>query len=341
MTNPANAIADLCALAALDIPAILMGSPGVGKSDIGKAVAKTILEVDALTTHGEGRNYIDFRATLIDPVDIHGLPSIDHEKQVAKWLPMGLLPQPTDQPRGVLFIDEITNAPQGVKSALYGLILDRFVGEYRLPEGWVIIAAGNRVEDRANASRMPSALSNRFVHITLDPTVDDWIKWGMNNSVQAELIAFMRFRPELLNDFDGDRTINATPRSWATVSRILAQKLPEAIESRLIYGAVGEGPGAEVLAFLKIWRELPNPDVVLMNPTRADVPENSAGKFAIAGAIAKRVKEDSLEAMNTYMDRLPAEFGVMAMRDATERDPALASTKAFIDWAAKNQDFYL
>lgn len=340
MTNPTNAIEDVAALIDADLPALMLGQPGVGKSDVARAVARKTLGAD-LVTRGKGRNFIDFRATLIDPVDLHGLPVADREAGVATWLPMGLLPRDGDAEEGVLFIDEITNAPNAVKAALYGLILDRFIGEYHMPPGWRVVAAGNRVEDRASATRMPTALANRFVFVDIEPTVDDWISWAMGNKVPAEMIAFMRFRPELLNDFDADRQINATPRSWAMVSKIVAKKLAEATEARLIYGAVGEGPATEFCAFLKIWRELPNPDAVLMNPQAAEVPDNSAGKFAITGALARRVKEQSLEAMCTYMDRLPKEFGVMAMRDATTRDPALASTHAFIDWAAANQDFYL
>lgn len=341
-TNPTNAIADLKALMAIDVPALILGQPGVGKSDIARSVALDALGVDELTTHGEGRNFVDFRATLIDPVDLHGLPTVDKDKMVARWVPMGLLPQAgVDADEGVLFIDEITNADQSVKGALYGLVLDRFVGEYRIPPGWKIIAAGNRVEDRASASRMPTALANRFVHITVEPTVDDWINWAMGNSVPAEMVAFMRFRPEMLNDFEPARQINATPRSWAMVAKIIAQKLPADVEGRLIMGAVGEGAGTEFAAFLRVWRDLPNPDAVLMNPQGAPVPDNSAARYAIAGALAKRVTEATLDAMSEYMDRLPKEFGVMAMRDATTRDPELASTSAFITWSQANQDFYL
>jgi hypothetical protein len=340
-TNPKKAIEDIAALIALDLPVIMKGQPGVGKSDVGREVTRKWLGVDELTTHGAGRNFIDFRATLIDPVDLHGLPIADKEKNVARWLPMGLLPGAEDASEGVLFIDEITNADQSVKGALYGLVLDRFVGEYHLPKGWRIIAAGNRVEDRASAGRMPSALSNRFVHLTLEPTVDDWIEWAMGSDVPPVMVAFMRFRPLLLNDFDPAREINATPRSWAMVAKIIAKGLPQDIENRLILGAVGEGPGAEFMAFVKIWRELPNPDVVLMDPMGAEVPENSAAQWAISGALANRVGENTLEAMVQYTDRMPKEFAITAMRDATSRAPELAATKTFIQWAQENQDLYL
>lgn len=341
-TNPTKAIVDLTALMAMGLASVMLGQPGVGKSDIGRAAARSYLKTDTLVEIGKGRNFIDFRATLVDPVDLHGLPTVDKEAMVARWVPMGLLPNADDQSEGILFIDEITNCDKSVQGALYGLVLPPHrIGEYTLPKGWRVVAAGNRVEDRAAAGRMASALANRFVQMTIEPTVDDWIGWAMSNDVPAELIAFFRFRPELLNDFDGARQINATPRSWAMVAKIVRQGLPQDVEQRLIMGSVGEGPGTEFLAFLRVWRDLPNPDSVLMNPSKAPVPTDSAARYAISGALAKRVREATMEAFVEYLDRLPAEFRVMAMRDATDRDPTLAMTKAHIEWGQRHQDVWL
>lgn len=341
-TNPTRAIDDLSALMSMGLASVMLGAPGVGKSDIARAAARKYLGADDLTEIGSDRNFIDFRATLVDPVDLHGLPTVDAEAMVARWVPMGLLPNGSDQTEGVLFIDEITNCDKSVQGALYGLVLPPHrIGDYTLPKGWKIIAAGNRVEDRAAANRMASALANRFVQMTIEPTVDDWINWAMSNDVPPQLIAFFRFRPELLNDFDGARQINATPRSWAMVAKIVDQSLPEDVEQRLIMGAVGEGPGTEFLAFLRVWRNLPNPDSVLMDPAGAPVPDDSASRYAIAGALAKRVREATMEGFCEYLDRLPAEFGVMAMRDATARDVELTMTKPHLDWAQRNQDVWL
>lgn len=342
ITSPAQAIADLDALMALRLSALMLGQPGVGKSDIARAAARRHLKTDTLVETGEGRNFIDFRATLVDPVDLHGLPTVDHAKMVARWVPMGLLPNADDQSEGVLFIDEITNCDRALQGALYGLALHPHrIGDYTLPKGWKIIAAGNRVEDRAAAGRMSSALANRFVQMTLEPTVDDFIEYAMGNNIAAELIAFFRFRPALLNDFDPARQINATPRSWEMVSKIVSQKLPQDVEGRLICGAVGNGPGGEFSAFLKVWRDLPDPDTVLMNPTGAAVPDSSAARWAIAGAVAQRVRETTMDAFVTYIDRLPAEFSIKAMLDAKMRDPALTMTRAHQEWALRNQDVYL
>lgn len=331
-TSPAAAIQDITALMALDLPVLMLGQPGVGKSDIARAVARNL-----------GGGFIDFRGTLMDAVDLHGLPVADKEAGKAIWLPSALMPDvERDGETGVILVDEIDKCAPDMQAAMLGFILDRRIGDYELPAGWKIIAAGNRMDDRAGGRRLSSALCNRFVHITLEPSVDDWVTYAIDAALPPVLIAFMRLRPELLNDFDPARQINATPRSWEMAAKIMAgPDLPEDVEGRLIMGTVGEGAGAEFLGFLKTYRDLPNPDVCLMNPETAMVPETSAGRFAIASAVANRVNEASMENFKTYISRLPAEFGVMAMRDATRRDAELANTFAFIQYQEENKDVYV
>lgn len=138
----------------------IWGAPGIGKSSIVRQIA-------------EAKNLpiVDLRASLLDPTDLRGIPMIRNETSV--WCPPSFLPKPSDKP-GILFLDEINAAPPLVQAALYQLILDCRVGEYVLPDGWKIIAAGNRREDKAVTFRLSSALANRFIHLTLDVDADDW-----------------------------------------------------------------------------------------------------------------------------------------------------------------------
>ena len=117
---------------------------------------------------------------------------------------------------GILFLDEITSALPAVSAAAYQLILDRCLGEYQVPDGWVIIAAGNRQGDRGVTYAMPSPLANRFTHFNFDINLDDWVLWAHQNQIDERVIGFLRFRPELLFDFDpaSDPVAFATPRSW-------------------------------------------------------------------------------------------------------------------------------
>jgi MoxR-like ATPase len=121
----------------------IWGPPGAGKSSLVREVAN-----DA------GLPVIDVRATLLDPTDIRGIPAVQNGQAV--WYPPSFLPT-EDQSAGLLFLDELTTAPPLVQASLYQLTLDRRVGEYRLPDGWFIVAAGNRAQDSSIVHRMPAA----------------------------------------------------------------------------------------------------------------------------------------------------------------------------------------
>lgn len=311
-----------------DLPVFIHGAPGIGKSQITSGIAKS-----------RGEPLIDIRAALLDAVDVKGLPVPQNGK--VEWLPMGELPDADrDGATGILFLDEVNQAPAMVQAALYGLILDRKIGKYRLPPGWRIVAAGNRISDRASAQRMPSALANRFAHFTLDSDLASWCQWAIGAGIQPELVAFIRFRPELLHSFEPDRTVNATPRSWEMADRILKASLPAEVEFSALAGTVGDGPAAELVAFLKVFRSLPSPDGVLLNPHTAQVPSDPATLFAICGALARKVTEQTMSALTGYLDRLPPEFGVLCIKDATARKPELESTPGYIQWVTANSEIY-
>lgn len=306
-------------------PVFVWGAPGVGKSNVLKQIAKE-----------EGLQIIDIRAILLDPVDLRGLPHINGDGR-AHWCPPDFLPK---KGKGILFLDELNAAPSLVQAACYQLVLDRKLGEYKLPEGWTVVAAGNRESDRAVANRMPSALANRFVHLQFDVDTEDWCKWALNNNIKTEIIAFMRFRPELLHQFDPQKNDKSfpTPRSWEFVSQILDTNPSNEIEFELIKGTVGEGVAVEFLSFLKIFRQLPNPDVILMNPEKATVPSDPATLYAICGALTNRVSENNMERLVIYANRLPDEFSVLLIRDSVHKCSDITNTRAFIEWASKHID---
>ena len=108
-----------------------------------------------------------------------------------------------DDGAGILFLDELNAAPPLVQAACYQLVLDRALGECRLPDGWTVFAAGNREGDSTVTSRMSSALANRFVHLSFEPDLDDWSRWAMGQAdLRPEVVAFLRWRPDLLHRFE-------------------------------------------------------------------------------------------------------------------------------------------
>jgi hypothetical protein len=302
-------------------PTFLWGGPGIGKSAVVRQLA------DEMRVPLQ-----DVRALLLDPVDLRGLPFLGPDGR-SKWAIPEFLPK---DGAGILFLDELNAAPAMVQASCYQLVLDRKLGEYTLPSDWAIVAAGNRDSDRAVTTRMPTPLRNRFVHLEFEADLHDWCEWAIGAGLRPEVIAFLRFRQELLNAFDRDATAFPTPRSWEFVSRMLDLAPDRSMEHELFAGAVGAGAATEFSAFLKTFRELPNIDAILLNPLKEPVPENAAAQYAVASALAHRATDTNFDRICTYVGRMPTEFSVLCVRDASLREPAVQHTAAFTKWATAN-----
>jgi len=141
-----------------------------------------------------------------------------------------------------------------------------------------------------------------------------------------------QFQPHIYRDANAF----PSPRSWEFVSRILNSKPDQSAEYELIAGAVGAGAGTEFGAFLRTFRELPNIDAILLNPNQEPVPENAAAQYAVASALAHCASDTNFDRICLYLNRLPTEFRVLCVRDATLREPAIRSTAGFIKFAVEN-----
>lgn len=310
-------------------PVFMHGGPGICKSALGAQCAETL-----------GMDLIDIRAVLLDPVDLRGLPTItvlEDGTKLTDWAPPAFLPQEGCRPT-LVFIDELNRAPMLVQNALFQLILDRRLGEYVLPSNCAIIAAGNRESDGGGVTRMASALSNRFTHLNVEPDLDDWSRWAVQHDVHPMVIAFLRFKPTLLYDFDRNAQAFPTPRSWEFVSRIVTNPGSRDLERAMVTGTVGEGAAIEFLSFVDLYRTLPSIDAILMDPKGAPVPEDVATLYAASSALGARSNTENFGRVITYLDRLPQEFAVFAVRDATTRDKSLATTPEFTKWAVAHAD---
>lgn len=299
------------------------GPPGVGKSAVIAQLAKEM-----------GIGFIDERMLQRDPVDVRGLPQIIDGETV--WSRPDFLPT---EGKGILFLDELNAAPPLVQAACYQLIHDRKIGNHTLPEGWLPIGAGNREKDRAVVARMPSALANRFTHIDFEFDLDEWISWAVQNNIRPELIAFLRWRPEMLNNFDPKKNIKAfaTPRTNEKLSRYMDVSNGD-LDYELACGVTGEAHATEFIGFLRIFKSLPDPDFVLSNPEQVSVPTDPATLYALCGALAHRATKQIFKNLVAFANRLSPEFSVLLIRDSIERDKGLVSTEAFIQWSAKHAD---
>ena len=239
---------------------------------------------------------------------------------------------------GILLFDDRNQASSDLQKVLANICQARTLHGTPLPDGWQVISTGNRQADRAGANRVLSHLRNRETVLELETHLDDFTTWAIEHDVKPELISFIRFRPGLLHDFDPQRDQNATPRSWVEgVSDVLGV-VPHEAEFECFKGAVGEGAAAEFVGFLRIFRKLPNPDAILLNPTTADVPADPATLYALSGALSQRATEANFDRVCTYVERMPAEFSVLTVSMAARRNPDLTMTGAFTRWSVAHQN---
>ena len=229
-------------------PVMLWGPPGVGKSQMVAQVAER-----------HGMPVIDIRLSQMEPSDLRGIPFRVDEQ--VEWAVPSMLPDAERHGnQGILFLDEITSVPPSVSAAAYQLILDRRLGAYVVPDGWAIFAAGNRQGDRGVTYTMPAPLANRFSHFDVDVNLDDWVAWAYANDIDERLIGFLRFRPELLFEFDPAHNPVAfpSPRSWEFAHRALQKfgDVPDLLTGTL-QACVGPAAGIELSAFVENLDKLP------------------------------------------------------------------------------------
>ena len=322
-------------------PVMLWGPPGVGKSQIvSQVAAKHDVPV------------IDIRLSQMEPSDLRGIPF--RADANVEWATPAILPDETRHGKeGILFLDEITSAPPSVSAAAYQLILDRRLGEYQVPEGWAIFAAGNRQGDRGVTYTMPAPLANRFSHFEFETNLDDWVAWAYANGIDDRVIGFLRFRPELLFDFDPAHNPVAfpSPRSWEFAHRGL-QKFtdhPELLQGTL-QACVGPAAGIELHAFVNSLDQMPDLDAIVAGEEVA-TPKEIDLQYAVAAALVGRAirAQNEAEAAATvgnilnYARRFPQrEMGVMLVSDMHRAiGEMLFQVPEFTEWANAVADVML
>lgn len=267
-----------------NIVPFLWGPPGVGKSSLVRQICKE-----------NNWDLVDLRLSLLNPVDLRGLPVLDKENNVANWYPPAFLPKKNHKKVGVLFLDEINLAPLSVQAAAYQLILDKKVGEYEFPSHWKIIAAGNRETDKANVYRISAPLANRFIHYTVGTSVETWREWARETNIRPEIIRYLSLKRASLLQMPRSHEEKAfpSPRSWEFVSQLLDafeydedQKIDDDLK-QTIAGAIGEATGKEFIAFLGSFRMKDTLRQIedFIQTGRLEMPKNPNARYAFVYAV--------------------------------------------------------
>lgn len=308
---------------------MLHGSPGIGKSDIFRQIAKEF-----------GLLLIDERLSQADPTDLRGFPRINEELLVAQYIRMETYPVEEDElPEGyngwLLLFDEITSAPQAVQAASYKIVLDRKVNQVKLHPKCYVAAAGNLETDNAVVETMSTALQSRMVHFLVEPDAEQWVEWAESNDIDYRITGYIKHRPAQIYTFDPDHTeyTYACPRTWGKLDKLIKVRSDGSIPSMsLAAGAISQGVAQEFRTFCEIYKQLTSIDTVLADPDNAPVPHEPSHLFAMAGSLANHMKPTNMQKLITYMSRLPPEFQVVCLREAVRRQKTLINEQAFKDW---------
>ena len=301
---------------------MLWGPPGIGKSQGVREIAGNI---QAKT--GKKVSITDVRLLLFNPVDLRGIPTTNADKTLSVWLkPQIFQMDESEDVINILFLDEITAAPQSVQAAAYQITLDRVIGEHKLPENCIVIAAGNRVTDKSVAYNMPRALANRLLHITVKGDPDSWHDWAVKSGIHRFVTSFLEYNPTALMRSDSPESTLAfpTPRSWEMVSNILTNisENMDAIQP-LISGCIGASVTYNFAKWCTLFSNLPSIEDIFAGKKTAveKSPEMQEALRAEMVAYAKHwaaraVRHDENFARPGYhIDGDPAEHLLLGLRD--------------------------
>jgi hypothetical protein len=319
-----------------DIPSLMLwGAPGVGKSKGIKAFGNVLEERTGKTVV-----FTDVRLLLFNPVDLRGIPVADAKRETAIWLkPQIFQMDPNPNIINILFLDEISAAPLSVQAAAYQMTLDRVVGEHKLPDNCIILAAGNRVTDKSVAFKMPKALAGRFVHFEIIVDIDDWKKWAIPHGVDSTIISWLNFKNTALFSFDpsNDDVAFPSPRSWEMVDKFI-KLFNGDMETAypLIAGAIGKGAATEFRGYIKVFDKLPSIQEIYDGVCNENPSRDPAILYALSAALVSyspKATITQLENLLHYFNRIPTEYAVLIAKDTALNIPVQKKLLACAEWA--------
>lgn len=325
-----------------EIPAVMLWGPaGVGKSQ-GITQISEKLESE---TH-KHVTVTDIRLLLFSPVDLRGVPVADANREFTNWLRPRIFDLADEESViNIIFLDELSAAPQSIQAAAYQICLDRKIGEHVLPDNCIVIAAGNRATDHSVSYKMPVALANRMLHFNVVSNYDSWRIWAIRHGIDERVLGYLSFdNSKLCTEAVGGSLAFATPRSWSFVSTILKTNHSTPRESHeLISAAIGTDTAIEFEAWCEVYRTLPSVGNIVSGKCTT-FPKTGDALFALISSLTVYVSEHrtsisvtELDNIYTYACRFPVDFATMFHKNITAVNGIslkLMKSQAAKAWAA-------
>lgn len=246
--------------------------------------------------------------------------------------------------RGILFLDEYGQGEPDVKRASAELLLNRRLGPWALPDGWAVIAASNRGNDRSGVTKSFDFIINRRALVQIVPDLDGWTEWAITAEVMPLTIAFANNNPHIV--FSGEVPEKqgpwCTPRSLVMADKLLRRMAQDGelndtpVANALVSGLIGPAAAAQYFSFVRLEQEMPKFETIVANPDGVKVPDRPDAQMLVCYNLAYRVDETTAAPVAAYMERFPKEFGVTFIKAASSRNYKLLTTPAFRKWCSEN-----
>lgn len=299
-----------------------VSDPGIGKTTGLKDLAKSM-----------GMNAIHLIGSEYDASELGGwvLPVEGTERmkrKVPDWYADADWSVPT-----LLILDELAQSSLPVQNLYARLVNEHRIGSHILPDNCYIVAAGNRTSNRAGTIPIPTHLRDRLLFLEIDADVSDTVHYFNAVGVDERVCGYLRHRPEYLSQFDAAANACPSPRSWERVGSILQFGIGSTEMGFALNGQVGQAATADFLGYLRVYAEMPDPELIIANPHTAPVPSNPAILHAVCSALSRRINDGNADNVMAYVDRiLQQEFAAYLVKDALARDPDLKQVNAVRQW---------
>lgn len=328
-------------------PVMMWGPPGIGKSSLIHQISSE-----------SNMAVLDLRLAQLEPTDLRGVPMPNNKTGRADWYLPGFWPTPAkedtertveteEQVKGkdgktttktvtkkvpvkkgcsldgpcIIFLDEIEKAPISVKNASLQLVLDRMIGTYKLPDDCPIVCAGNREEDGCFSAPLGAALSNRMIHLDVEPNVEAWASWARDNNVSEDIIGFLHFKPELLYKQTEDHAF-PSPRTWEIGSNLLKSVKTQREQKELLSASVGKAASQEFIVWDNVYKSV-DPEAVFSGEMPNFTDKDQSFKYAVALAVAfhLRKRKDGIkkveDSVSKFIGLLTPELRVVFLKQQT------------------------
>lgn len=322
---------------------MFVGRPGIAKTAMVREGAKMLEQIVRSTVLVR-----EMHLASMSEVDVRGYLIPNGDKAVFTQPEFWAAVDSSEY--GILFLDEFAQATHEVQKAVAPLLLEGRIGEYKLPPGWMVVCAGNGIEDNAGANSLLSHVLNRIVYIPVEaPDVDEWVMWAVGAGLPSELIAMAKLRPDVVFESDIPSAPDVpycTPRSvhaLGDIANAYPGGLTEMVASKtgmaLVAGTIGNGPAAEVAGLVRTTLRLPSFEAVMAAPEIAPVPTELSEAYAMVMLVAVRAKGDEhRESAAQYLTRFPVNIALTGIVALIRRDKAFLHSKIFGSWVAANRE---